>query len=232
MSGCFAIALPTVGPSPSTRLKTPLGTPASCRTSVIRIALTGVNSLGFNIVVQPAASAIESLVAMSCSGQFQAVMSPQTPIGSRLSEVGTERSFELVLAQRGDRLLEGSDGSRQVQLGAARRPQLHRDRGVDLRFPLLDQLDDALQKRDAIGLGRLAERRERPPCRLHRAVDFLDSSQADRRKRRLGGRVDELELLRRRRRDPFAVDVALVVVLHDCSIRRVSLTGVCPTPRE
>jgi len=56
-SGCEAIACPTVGPSPLTRLNTPFGTPAACITSAKMIALSGAISLGFSTIVQPAAMA-------------------------------------------------------------------------------------------------------------------------------------------------------------------------------
>ncbi len=55
ISSCAEIALPTVGPSPFTRLKAPFGTPASCRISARTSALTGVNSDGFSTTGQPAA---------------------------------------------------------------------------------------------------------------------------------------------------------------------------------
>src|ERR1700722_16305610 len=57
MSGCEAIAAPTLGPSPFTRLKTPGGTSASCRISANRYAESGAISLGFRTMVHPAASA-------------------------------------------------------------------------------------------------------------------------------------------------------------------------------
>ena len=57
MSGMAAMAAPTMGPSPFTRLNTPFGTPASCRISASRIALIGEYSLGLSTIVQPAAKA-------------------------------------------------------------------------------------------------------------------------------------------------------------------------------
>src|SRR4051795_7257789 len=57
-SGCAAIASPTTGPYPGTRLKTPAGsTPASSMTSARMNALSGVTSLGFTTTEQPAAIA-------------------------------------------------------------------------------------------------------------------------------------------------------------------------------
>ena len=55
--GWADIASPTEGPSPFIKLNTPLGTPASCRTSAKRIALNGAISVGFKTIVQPAARA-------------------------------------------------------------------------------------------------------------------------------------------------------------------------------
>ena len=43
----------------------------------------GVNSEGFRIMVQPAASAGATLQAIWFSGQFQGVIMPTTPTGSR-----------------------------------------------------------------------------------------------------------------------------------------------------
>ncbi len=43
----------------------------------------GVNSEGFRIMVQPAASAGATLQAIWFSGQFQGVIMPMTPTGSR-----------------------------------------------------------------------------------------------------------------------------------------------------
>lgn len=77
------MALPTVGPSPLTRLNAPAGTPASCRMSASTSALTGVNSEGFNTTGHPAAKAEASLLQISCTGQFHGVMRPATPIASR-----------------------------------------------------------------------------------------------------------------------------------------------------
>ena len=82
------MAWPTVGPSPLTRLKTPFGTPAACRTSAKMIALSGAISLGFSTIVQPAASAGATLHMIWLIGQFHGVMKPQTPIGSRAISVG------------------------------------------------------------------------------------------------------------------------------------------------
>ena len=81
-SGCAAIAAPTVGPSPLTRLNTPGGTPAASSTSAKMIAEKGATSDGFSTIVQPVASAGKTLVAIWLIGQFHGVMKPHTPIGS------------------------------------------------------------------------------------------------------------------------------------------------------
>ena len=83
MSGCSLMAAPTSGPRPLTRLNTPFGTPASCRISAKISADDGVNSDGLRIMVQPAASAGATLQAIWFSGQFQGVIMPMTPTGSR-----------------------------------------------------------------------------------------------------------------------------------------------------
>ncbi len=77
------MAWPTVGPSPFTRLKTPAGTPASCRISATRMPFSGATSVGFKIIVQPAASAGATLHMIWLIGQFHGVISPQTPTASR-----------------------------------------------------------------------------------------------------------------------------------------------------
>ena len=82
-SGCDASAAPTVGPSPSTRLKTPAGTPAACRISAMTCAENGASSLGLSTIVQPVARAGATLQAIWFAGQFQGVISPHTPTGSR-----------------------------------------------------------------------------------------------------------------------------------------------------
>ena len=84
-SGWVARAWPTPGPSPCTRLKTPFGTPASCMTSAKTVPDSGAISLGFSTIVQPAARAGATLQVIWFMGQFQGVMKPQTPTGSRMS---------------------------------------------------------------------------------------------------------------------------------------------------
>ena len=81
-SGWPAIACPTSGPVPLTRLNTPPGAPAASTISAKRIPLIGAISLGFNTTVQPAASAGATLQTIWFNGQFQGVISAATPIGS------------------------------------------------------------------------------------------------------------------------------------------------------
>src|ERR1700687_5274575 len=83
MPGCSLIAAPTSGPRPLIRLNTPLGTPASCKISAKISADDGVNSDGFRIMVQPAASAGATLHVIWFNGQFHGVIMPTTPTGSR-----------------------------------------------------------------------------------------------------------------------------------------------------
>ena len=57
-------ASPVFAPSPLTKLKTPLGTPASCITSASNIEQYGEISLGFKTIVQPVAIAAETFVVI------------------------------------------------------------------------------------------------------------------------------------------------------------------------
>ena len=79
--GWSTIAAP-VSPSPVSTLITPSGKPASCASCPSLIALRGVCSAGFRIVVQPAASAGEIFHEAISSGKFQGMICPQTPTGS------------------------------------------------------------------------------------------------------------------------------------------------------
>ncbi len=82
-SGWLAIASPTTGPAPITRLKTAGGRPTASMTSARMSALSGATSLGLSTTVQPAASAGATFAAIWCSGKFHGVMAPTTPTGSR-----------------------------------------------------------------------------------------------------------------------------------------------------
>ena len=81
--GCAASAAPALSPVPLTRLMTPSGTPASWQISARRIALSGASSAGFSTSVQPVARAGATLSITIGSGEFQGVIAPTTPIGSR-----------------------------------------------------------------------------------------------------------------------------------------------------
>ena len=83
ISGCFDSVAPANGPSPCIILKTPGGNPASCIISEYITDESGVNSDGFNMHVHPAAKAGRAFKAIWFTGQFQGVISPQIPTGSR-----------------------------------------------------------------------------------------------------------------------------------------------------
>ena len=95
ISGWLEMAAPTDGPSPFTKLNTPLGTPAACITSANRMALNGATSLGFSTIVQPTAMAGATLQAIWLIGQFHGVMKPQTPMGSLVMSVRPRSSSNL-----------------------------------------------------------------------------------------------------------------------------------------
>ncbi|MDT4871645.1 hypothetical protein FQZ97_1067850 [compost metagenome] len=83
-SGCPAIASPTSGPVPETRLNAPAGKPISWKISANRNALNGATSEGFSTTVHPAARAGATFAATWCRGKFQGVMQATTPTGSRV----------------------------------------------------------------------------------------------------------------------------------------------------
>ena len=83
MSGCSAILAPTTEPDPRTRLKTPLGQPASSRILASSQAHAGVNSAGFMTTALPKASAGAIFQAGIAIGKFQGVISPIMPTASR-----------------------------------------------------------------------------------------------------------------------------------------------------
>ena len=67
-SGWAAMASPTTGPTPVTRLNTPGGRPTESMISAKMKALSGATSLGLSTTVQPAASAGATLATIWCSG--------------------------------------------------------------------------------------------------------------------------------------------------------------------
>ncbi len=81
--GWVISASPTVGPVPSTRLKTPLGTPASSSSSVRRKTVRLAYSEGFMTTVHPAASAGATFLQNRLSGAFHGRIAATTPTGSR-----------------------------------------------------------------------------------------------------------------------------------------------------
>jgi hypothetical protein len=68
MSRWPAIASPTTGPKPVTRLNTPAGRPSSSKLSARTKAFSGATSLGLSTTVHPAASAGATLAAIWCKG--------------------------------------------------------------------------------------------------------------------------------------------------------------------
>ena len=68
MPGWAAIASPTTGPVPVTRLNTPAGSPASSMISARMNALSGATSLGLSTTVQPAPMAGATFATIWCNG--------------------------------------------------------------------------------------------------------------------------------------------------------------------
>ena len=67
-SGWAAMASPTTGPVPVTRLNTPAGRPSPSMISARMKALSGATSLGLSTTVQPAARAGATLATIWWSG--------------------------------------------------------------------------------------------------------------------------------------------------------------------
>ena len=67
-SGWPAMASPTTGPYPVTRLKTPAGRPISSRISASTKAFSGATSLGLSTTVLPATSAGATFAMIWWSG--------------------------------------------------------------------------------------------------------------------------------------------------------------------
>ena len=66
--GWEAMASPTTGPNPVTRLNTPAGSPTCSKISASTKALSGATSLGLSTTVHPAARAGATLAAIWWSG--------------------------------------------------------------------------------------------------------------------------------------------------------------------
>ncbi len=67
-SGWAAMASPTTGPTPDTRLNTPAGSPTASKMSASTKAFSGATSLGLSTTVHPAARAGATLAAIWWSG--------------------------------------------------------------------------------------------------------------------------------------------------------------------
>ena len=80
--GCSASAAPAISPRPGTTLKTPGGTPASRQIRPSSSEVSGAISGALRTTVLPAASAAEPFRQAMCSGKFQGMIIPTTPIGS------------------------------------------------------------------------------------------------------------------------------------------------------
>jgi hypothetical protein len=77
-------ASPTRAASPDvTTLKTPGGmSVCSAATRARKVALQGVSGAGLSTIAFPAARAGPTLARFTCSGKFQGVMQPTTPVAS------------------------------------------------------------------------------------------------------------------------------------------------------
>ncbi len=125
ISGWAAIASPTVGPSPFTRLKTPAGMPASWMISASSIVLSGAISLGFRTTVQPVASAGAVLEATWFSGQFHGVISPHTPMGLAADDPVPHPLLEFVFCKHAGSFLEMKQRDSRLMLGRERDRRAH-----------------------------------------------------------------------------------------------------------
>ena len=75
--------VPASGPKPVTTLTTPAGKPACSMIFMSSSSDADVYSDGFSTTVLPAASAGASFHAVSSSGEFQGIIAPITPSGSK-----------------------------------------------------------------------------------------------------------------------------------------------------
>ena len=178
MPGCEARAAPTVGPSPFTRLKTPAGTPASCRISATtsRAERRHLARLQHHRAAggERRRDLAHDLVHRPVPRRDEAADADRLAHDAR-------RAFvldEAVVLQHLERLHEVGETRRRLRrLGEPhRRAHLERDRGRDLVELGLVDADDALEQRDALlarGAGEGLEglprgghgRRRRPRCR-------------------------------------------------------------------
>src|ERR1700760_4213139 len=84
-SGFAVISPPISLVLPVRTLKTPEGTPARSAKTASANAEKGVDSAGFAIIVQPAASAGPSFRVIIAAGKFHGVIAAHTPIGSLMT---------------------------------------------------------------------------------------------------------------------------------------------------
>ncbi|MNE69031.1 hypothetical protein D3C80_1647300 [compost metagenome] len=79
---CSISALPT-RPPPVSTFSAPAGRPASVASSAMRSSVSGVNSLGLRIMLQPVVRAEASFQMAIMLAKFHGTMPTTTPIGSR-----------------------------------------------------------------------------------------------------------------------------------------------------
>ena len=147
---------------------------------------------------------------------------------------GAHRALELEVgehAARGREVTESGGGLRGL-----RQPQRCADLLADDVGELLHaagvHADDAVEQREALVLARQRERLERGLGRGDRGVDVVGAAHRDRLDRLLGGRVDHIERVARERRDPLAVDVELLDVIHDLLLEPPTVRGQARPPRR
>src|SRR5437870_3474617 len=80
-AGWLIISSPASEPDPSTRFKTPGGTPAASKISTTRTAVPGVRVAGLNTTVFPATSAGAIFHTGIATGKFHGVTHATTPSG-------------------------------------------------------------------------------------------------------------------------------------------------------
>ena len=172
-------------------------------------ALIGATSLGFSTTVHPAASAGATLRTIWYRGKFHGVMAPTTPTGSLMTSELPISSCQTYDAARAGVVGELPRGQPHLErLGEApRHPHLVADHVGDLCGAGLEPLRHLLKERPPV-LGR----RGRPggegtTCRLDRPIDVSRGPGRDGGEHLLGGRVDDVQRLGSRRRDPGSVDV-------------------------
>ncbi len=82
--GCATSAAPARAPNPGRTLRTPSGSrPASWISAASASADTGVSSAGLSTIALPPASAGAAFQLSMTSGEFQGMIAPTTPSGSR-----------------------------------------------------------------------------------------------------------------------------------------------------